>query len=55
MTVIVAHLTGLTPLSEAEGLPVGGCVLVDDHQQLILPRNICIHIALHMLYNMRLL
>ena len=46
--LLLAHLAGLTPLPEAKGLPVDGCVLVDDHQQLVLPCNIGIHIPLYM-------
>ena len=45
--VCAAHLTGLAPLPEAKGLSVGGCVLVDQHQQLALPAYIGIDIALH--------
>ncbi len=39
-------LAGLAPFPEAEGLPVGRRVLVDDHQQLTLSCHISIHIHL---------
>lgn len=45
-SVAETDLTGLAPLPEAKGLPVGSRVLVDHHQQLTLSCHISIHVHL---------